>query len=165
MVSIISFKLKVFCDTGKCFFRCSTNKLRCSTRIYLGSLLLLKYINDLPQALNETGSYLITDDTCRYLSIPVDTCRYLSIPVSFIKISMLKKQKKILNKELSSLCEWFIDSKLPIHFRDDKAKTIFFSQMKSPPKLNISYRDYSLKQHNTVEYLVCTLILILMESQ
>ena len=64
MVSIISFKQKVFCDTGKCFFRCSTNKLRCSTRIYLGSLLLLKYINDLPQALNEAGSYLYADDTC-----------------------------------------------------------------------------------------------------
>ena len=25
--------------------------------------------------------------------------------------------------------------------------------MKRPPKLNISYGDYSLKQHNTVEYL------------
>ena len=29
--------------------------------------------------------------------------------------------------------------------------------MKSPPKLNISYGDYSLKQHNTVEYLECYL--------
>ena len=28
--------------------------------------------------------------------------------------------------------------------------------MKSPPKLNI-YGDYSLKQHNTVEYLGCYL--------
>ena len=29
--------------------------------------------------------------------------------------------------------------------------------MKNPPKLNIQYGDYSLKQHNTVEYLGCFL--------
>ena len=29
--------------------------------------------------------------------------------------------------------------------------------MKSPPKLSISYGDYSLKQQNTVEYLGCYL--------
>ena len=29
--------------------------------------------------------------------------------------------------------------------------------MKNPPKLSISYGDYSLKQHNTVEYLGCYL--------
>ena len=29
--------------------------------------------------------------------------------------------------------------------------------MKSPPKLSISYGDYSLKQHNIVEYLGCYL--------
>ena len=36
------------------------------------------------------------------------------------------------------------------------AKTIIFSRKKSPPKLNI-YGDFSLKQHNTVEYLGCCL--------
>ena len=30
----------------------------------LGLLLFLIYINNLPQTLNETGSYLYTDDTC-----------------------------------------------------------------------------------------------------
>ena len=29
--------------------------------------------------------------------------------------------------------------------------------MKSPPKLSISYGDYSVKLHNTVEYLRCYL--------
>ena len=62
-----------------------------------------------------------------------------------------------MNQEFSSLCQWFRDKKLSIHFGDDKAKTIFFSRMKSPPKLSISYGDYSIKQHNTVEYLRCYL--------
>ena len=68
-----------------------------------------------------------------------------------------EKIEKVLNKEFSSLCEWFIDNKLSIHFWNDKTKTIFFSRMKSPPKLSISYGDYSLKQHNAVEYLGCYL--------
>ena len=44
---------------------------------------------------------------------------------------------------------------LSIHFGDDKTKIIFFPRIKSSPKLNISYGDYSIKQHNTVEYLRC----------
>ena len=51
-----------------------------------------------------------------------------------------------------SRCEWFIGNKLSIHFGDDKAKAIFSSLKKSPPKLNI-YRDYSPKQHSIVGYL------------
>ena len=106
----------------------------------LAPLLFLIYINDLPQALNETGSYLYADDTC-----------------IFCQDKDVEKIEKVLNKEFSSLCEWFIDNKLSMHFRDDKTKTIFFSRMKSPPKLSISNGDYSLKQHNTVEHLGCYL--------
>ena len=36
-------------------------------------------------------------------------------------------------------------------------KQFFFSRMRSLPKLTISYGDYSLRQHNTVEYLKCYL--------
>ena len=90
----------------------------------LGPLLFLIYINDLPQALNETGSYLYADDTC-----------------IFYQDKDVEKIEKVLNKEFSSLCEWFIDNKLSIHFGDNKTKTIFFSRMKCPPKRNISYRD------------------------
>ena len=86
----------------------------------------------------ETGSYLYTDNTC-----------------IFYQDKDIEKIEKFLNKEFSSLFEWFIDNKLSIHFGDDKTKTIFFSRIKSPPKLNISYEDYSLKQHNTVEHLGC----------
>ena len=106
----------------------------------LGPLLFLIYVNDLPQALNETWSHLYADDTC-----------------IFYQDKDVEKIEKVLKKEFSSLCEWFIGNKLSIHFGDDKTKTIFFSQMKSPQKLNISYRDYSLTQHNTAEHLGCYL--------
>ena len=73
------------------------------------------------------------------------------------KYKDVEKIEKVLNKEFSSLCEWFIDNNLSIHFGDDKTKTIFFSRNKSPSKLSISYGNYSLKQHNTVEHLGCYL--------
>ena len=118
MVSIISLKEKVFCDTRKCIFRCWTNRLWCSTRIYL---------------------------------------RVAPLPNIFYQDKDVEKIEKVLNKEFSSLCEWFIDNKLSIHFGDYKAKTIFFSRMKISPKLSISYGEYSLKQHNNVKYLGCYL--------
>ena len=60
----------------------------------------------------------------------------------------------MLSRQFLSLFEWFIDRKLSIHLGNDKKKLFFFSQIKSPPKLGISNGDYSLKQHNTVEYFV-----------
>ena len=65
MVSIISLKQKVFCDTRECLFRCWTKKLWCFTRISLRTTSLPNiHITDLPKALNETRSYLYADDTC-----------------------------------------------------------------------------------------------------
>ena len=60
----------------------------------LGLLLFLIYLNDLPQALSETGSYLYADDTC-----------------IFYQDKDIETIEKVLNKEFSSLCEWFIDNK------------------------------------------------------
>ena len=99
------------------------------------------------QAFNETGSYLHADNT--------------SI---FYQDKYVEKIERVLNKEFSSLCEWFIANKLSIHFGDDKTKSIFFSQMKITPKL---HGNYSLKQHNTKHSnnLDATLIIISTVSQ
>ena len=76
----------------------------------LGPLYFLLYVNDLPQSLSDVGSYLYAYDNC---------------------IFYVKKIENVLNKEFSSLCQWFIDSKLSIHFGEDKTKSILFSKTKS----------------------------------
>ena len=96
MVSIIALKQKVFCDTRKCLFRCWIYKLWCFTRIYLRAAPFPNiYITDLPQTLSKTGSYLYADDTC-----------------IFYQDEDVEKIENVLNKEFSSLCEWFIDKKV-----------------------------------------------------
>ena len=106
----------------------------------LGPLLFLIYINDLPQSLSETASNLHADDTCIYY-----------------QHRNIQKIENVLNKEFSSLCEWFIDNKLSIHFGEDKTKAILFTRKKTEAKLNICFQDHSIKQYNCVEYLVCLL--------
>ena len=46
-----------------------------------------------------------------------------------------------MNKEFTSLCQWFIDNKLSIHFGEDKTR-----------ETNTSFADHPIKQHETVEY-------------
>ena len=98
------------------------------------------YINDLPQALSETALNLYADDTCIYY-----------------QHKNIKNIETILNKEFSSLCEWFIDNKLSIHFVEDKTKSILFTRSKTTAKLDISFQDHHIKQYNCVEYLGCFL--------
>ena len=88
----------------------------------LGPLLFLLYVNDLPQSLSDAGSYLYADDTC-----------------IFYQHEDVKKIENVLNKEFSSLCQWFIDNKLSIHFGEDKTKSILFSKMRGLREINISF--------------------------
>ena len=106
----------------------------------LGPLLFLLHVNDLLQSLSEAGSYLYTDDT-----------------IIFYRHENVKKIENILNKEFSSLCPWFMDNKLSIHFGDDKTKYILFSTVRGLREINISFVGHSIKQHETVEYLGCNL--------
>ena len=94
----------------------------------LGPLLFLIYINDLPQSLSETASNLYADDTCIY---------YQHRDIQKIEI--------VLNKEFSSLCEWFIDNKLSIHFGEDETKASLFTRNRTEAKMNICFQDHSIK--------------------
>ena len=74
----------------------------------LGPLLFLLYTNDLPQSY-DAGSYLYADDIC-----------------IFYQHEKVKKIENVLNKVFSSLCQWFIENKLSIHFGEDKTKSNLF---------------------------------------
>ena len=68
--------------------------------------------------------------------------------------------EKQLNKDFESICDWFVDNKLSIHFGDDKTKSILFAtkfKIKKVRKLNIKYGDIQIKQHSKVKYLGCML--------
>ena len=65
-----------------------------------------------------------------------------------------------LNKNFSSVCDWFVDNKLSIHFGEDKTKCILFGTkkgLKQDNNLDIRYGTVHIKQYHTVTYLVCTL--------
>ena len=65
-----------------------------------------------------------------------------------------------LNKNFNSLCEWFVDNKLSIHFGEDKTKSILFGtkrRLKGLRELNIRYKDIEIKQNYQVKYLGCLL--------
>ena len=101
---------------------------------FLRPLLFLLYVNDLPQ------SYCYADDTC-----------------IFYQNEDVKKVENVSNKEFSLLCQWFVDNKLSIHFGEDKAKSILFSETRGLKEINISFAGHSINQHETVEYLGCQL--------
>ena len=106
----------------------------------VGPLLFLLNVNDLPQSLSDAGSYLYADDTC-----------------IFYQHEDVKKIENVLNKEFSSLCQWFIDNKLSIHFGEDKTKSILFSKTRGLREINTSFAGNFIKRHETVEYFGCQL--------
>ena len=66
----------------------------------------------------------------------------------------------VLNKNFSSLCDWFIDNKLSIHFGEEKTKSILFSskhKVKKCKPLDIHYKNIKIKQYSKVTYLGCIL--------
>ena len=63
-----------------------------------------------------------------------------------------------LNEDFNSLCDWFLDNKLSIHFEEVKTKTILFENLsKNAAPLIVKRNDIILKQHKFVEYLGCLL--------
>ena len=108
----------------------------------LGPLLFLLYVNDMPQAVN-SELLLYADDTCLI---------YMG--------KNIQKIEEQLNSDFTSLCEWFIDNKLSVHFGEEKTKSILFGtkrQLKDQRDLNLKYGDIEIKQHCRVTYLGCIL--------
>ena len=108
----------------------------------LGPRLFLIYSNDMLQAV-KCNLFLYADDT--YL-----VCQHKDI----------NETEKQLNKDFESICDWFVDNKLSIHFGDDNIKSILFatiSKIKKVRKLNIKFENIQIKQHSKVKYLGCML--------
>ena len=75
----------------------------------LGPLLFLLYINGLPQAF-VSDSLLYTDDT----------------HIVFQHKSEIEIEKQLI-RDFSSMCDWFVDNKLSIHFiQDNKINIIWY---------------------------------------
>ena len=72
----------------------------------LGSLLLLLYVNDVPQAVY-SNSFLYADDS--------------GLTFQHKDVHTIEHQ---LNKDFT--CEWFVYNKLNIHFGEDKTECILF---------------------------------------
>ena len=108
----------------------------------LGPLLFLLYINDISQSIE-----------CEVLLYAVDTCLLFQH-----KNTMVIKEQ--LNKNFQSLCDWFLDNKLSVHFGEDKTKSILFGskiKIKNASSLNIEYNNIKIKQYRKVTYLGCIL--------
>ena len=72
-----------------------------------------------------------------------------------------------LNKNFSTLCDWFVDNRLSIHFGEDKAKSISFGskhKIKNSKGLNTQYNDIKVKQYSKVTYLVASLMKLYQEN-
>ena len=72
----------------------------------------------------------------------------------------LKIIEEKLNRNFNSLCDWFVENKLSIHFGEDKTKSIVFGtrrRLKNLDALDIRRGDIKIKQYNAVEYLGCIL--------
>ena len=97
----------------------------------LGPLLFLLYINDMPQVI-DCDLLLYADDTCL-----------------IFQHKDINEIEAVLNRNFSTLCDWFVDNKLSIHFGEDKTKSILFSskhKIKKARSLNIQHKDIHIKR-------------------
>ena len=117
-------------------------KININTSYFSPSTMFLLYINGLLQAV-VSDSLLYADDTC----------------IIFQHENVTEIEKQLL-KDFPSLCDWFVDNKLSVHFGQDKTKTILFGtkhKLRNAEALNIVYNGTEIKQYEKVKYLGCIL--------
>ena len=94
--------------------------------------------------------------------IPLSATLY-SMLMILVLLSNIKSDieiEKQLIRNFSSLCDWFVDNKLSIHFGQDKTKSILFGtkhKLRNAKSLDIVYNGIEIKQHAKVKYLGCIL--------
>ena len=96
----------------------------------------------MPQAV-ASELLLFADDTC----------------IVFQHNSVIEIEKHLIT-DFSSLCDWFIDNKLNIHFRQNKTKSILFGtkhKLRNANSKSIVYNGTEIKHHAKVKYLGCIL--------
>ena len=109
---------------------------------FLGPLLFLLDINDLSEAV-VSNLLLYANDNCKV----------------FQHKSELEIEKQLI-RDFWSLCDWFADNKLSIHFGQDITKSTLFGtkhKLWNAKPLNIVYNGIEIKQHEKVKYLGCIL--------
>ena len=92
-------------------------------------------INEIPQALSNSHTYLYPEDTHQHKDI--------------------SEIGNVSNKEFANVSKWFVDNKWSVHFGGDKTKCIIFSKEEKLPTLNITYDNNRIKPFHIVEYLDC----------
>ena len=108
----------------------------------LGPLLFLLYVNDMSQAVS-CDLLLYADDSCLVF-----------------EGKEIQEIETRLNEDFNTLCDWFVDNKLSIHFGEDKTKSILFGskrKLKNLREMDIAHGDIKIKQHSQVVYLGCIL--------
>ena len=96
----------------------------CSSRIYFRSTHVSTLLNELSQAV-VIDSLIYADDNC----------------IVFQHKSEIEIEKQLI-RDFSGLCDWFVDNKLSIHFRQDKTKSILFGtkhKLRNGKSINIVY--------------------------
>ena len=99
------------------------------------------YVNDMARAV-DCDLLLYADDSCLI---------FRDKSIEQIEIN--------LNRNFNTLCDWFLENRLSIHFGEDKTKCILVGRKncKNLKKLDIRRGDILIKQHSTVTYLGCIL--------
>ena len=83
-------------------------------------------------------SLLYADDTC----------------IVFQHKNVTEIEKQLL-RDFSSLCDWFVDNKLSVHFGQDKTKSILFGtkhKLRNAKALNIVYNGTEINQYEKVKH-------------
>ena len=66
-------------------------------------------------------------------------------PVCMQMTPVSSANMRSLAKLFSSICQCFIDNKLPIHFGEEKTRSIIFSKTRGLNEINISFSGHSIK--------------------